>query len=87
MQNAIELLFKVQSAWITLRVTQIGVVFLRPYHFCEVYSAFNGISHCKLFAIFFQTDGNFIRLYCHMSNESLIKIHVDVIRDKSFRKD
>ena len=43
---------KFKSARITLRVTQIRVVFLRKYPFCELNSAFNGISYKKLFAIF-----------------------------------
>ena len=49
-RQAIELLFK--SARTTLRLTQIRVVFLCPYPFCELCSSFNGISLYKLFAIF-----------------------------------
>ena len=51
-RQALELLFKVKSARINLRVTQIRVVFYVHTPFCELYSAFNGISHKKSFAVF-----------------------------------
>ena len=62
----------------TLQVTQVRAVFYVHTPFCELYSAFNGISHKKLFAIFFQTDGNFYQIILshtqgRSSNKLLIK--------------
>ena len=45
----IESMFEVHNTRIILQVTQTRVVFLRPSHFCELKSTFNGISHYKLF--------------------------------------
>ena len=65
-----------KSAWIIRRVAQIRVVVLSPYP--SLYSAFNEISHYKLFTIFFQTNGNFYQIILsHIldrgPNELLIK--------------
>ena len=55
--------FKFKSAWITLRVTQIRVVFYAHTPFCEFYNAFNGISHKKLFAVFLPNRWEFLSDY------------------------
>ena len=54
---------KFKSARITLRETQIRVVILRTYPFCELYSAFFGISHKKLFAVFLPNRWEFLSDY------------------------
>ena len=59
----LNLCFKFKSARITLRVTQIRVVFYVHTHFCELYSAFNGISHQKLFAVFLPNRWEFLSDY------------------------
>ena len=51
-RRVIEFMFKDQKARIIPRVTQTRVVILRPSHFCELNSSFNGNSHYKSFAIF-----------------------------------
>ena len=54
---------KFKSAWITLQVTQVRVVFLCTYPFCELYNAFNGIFHKKLFAVFLLNQWEFLSDY------------------------
>ena len=54
---------KFKSAWITLRVTQIRVVFYVHTPFCELYNAFNGISHTKLFVVFLPNRWEFLSDY------------------------
>ena len=44
-------------------VTQIRVVFLRNAPFCELYNAFNGISHKKLFAVFLPNRWEYLSDY------------------------
>ena len=51
-RQAIELLLKFKSAWITLQVTQLELWFYVHTPFYELYNAFNGISHKKLFVVF-----------------------------------
>ena len=51
---------KFKSAWMTLRVKHIRVVLLRTYPFFELYNAFNGISHKKLFAVFLPNRWEFL---------------------------
>ena len=66
-RQAIEFLFKVQISLIALRVTQISVVFYVHTPLCELCNALNGISHKKLFAVFFfKQMGIFIRLSHHI---------------------
>ena len=68
------------------RITR-GVGFLRLYPFCELQSAFNGISHYKLFAIFLHNPRG---LSCHILWAEVHANHglknSNVIRDKAFRK-
>ena len=66
---------KFKSARITRRVTQIRMVFLHPYPFCELFSAFNGISQYKL--------SDYL-VTCSWQRSKQI---TDVIRDKGFKKD
>ena len=55
---------KFKSARITLRVTQLRVVYLNSNPFYEVYSAFKWIAKCLTFFIS-KPMGIFIRLSCH----------------------
>ena len=67
-KQAIELLFKFQiGPDRPLSNTNYSCV-LRTYLFCELYSAFNGISHKNWFAVFFSSKPMevFIRSSCHI---------------------
>ena len=63
----LNLCFKFKSARITLRVTQIRVVFLRTTPFVNFTVLSMKFSFKKLFVVFFSKPmGIFIRLSCHI---------------------
>ena len=75
-RQAIELLFKVFISSDHPSITNKSRV-LRAYPFCELYSPLYGISHNKLFAIFFfQTDEIFYQIILsHTLRRSLQQIN------------
>ena len=82
---------KFKLSRIALRVSKLEWRFNVHTPLCERYSAFNGISHKKMFAIFLPNQREFYQIILSRSqgrspNKSLVK-NSNVIWDQAFSKD